>query len=154
MMDVLGTTTKAYLNGTGSAFGATVLAGNVLSADIDIKLGTSERFTLDSLRSPFRIAVTNPRDISAKIVMEYDAQTNYTAVHAATPQRLRLESIGPVLGGSFYKCNLDIPGVFDEFVFGDDDGVVTQELTLGAQYDSTPVADINALVVNGSATLP
>jgi hypothetical protein len=154
IMDVLGTTTKVYLNGTGSAFGATPLAGTVISADIEVKIGTNERFTLDAQRNPYRVAVTEARDISAKIEMEYDAQTTYSAVHAATPQRLRIEAVGPTLGGSTYKCNLDIPGAFDSLEFGDDAGVVTQVLALGAQYDATPVADINGAVTNGAAALP
>jgi hypothetical protein len=154
IVDVLGTTTKVYCNGTASAFGATQLAGTVISADVDIKLGTVARFTLDGNRGPTRVAVTGARDVSAKVVMEYDAQTLYTAVHAGTAQRLRIGAIGPTLGGSTYTCNLDIPGVFDVLDFGDDDGVVTQELTLVAQYDSTPAADINASVTNAIGTLP
>jgi hypothetical protein len=154
MVDVLGTTTKVYLNGTGSAFGVTQMAGTVISADVDIKIGSAGRYTMDAQRNPYRVGVTGPRAISAKIVMEYDAQTAYTAVHAGTAQRLRIESVGPALGSSFYKCNLDLPGTWESHDFGDDDGVVTQELTLGAQYDATPVADINGLIVNAVAVLP
>lgn len=154
MMDVLGTLTKVYLNGTGSAFGVTQLTGTVISADIDIKLGSAERFSLDGQRNPTRVAIIGPRDVSAKIVMEYDAQTAYTAAHAATAERLRIEALGPALGGGTYKCRLDIPGAFEVVDFGDDDGVVTQELTLGAQYDATPAADVAAVVVNGAAALP
>ncbi len=152
--DVLGTTTKVYANGTGAAFGTTQLAGNVISADIDIKVGPSERYTLDGQRNPYRIAVTGPRDISAKVAMEYDAQTLYTAVHAGTAQRVRIAATGPTLGASAYGCTIDLPGYWNAADFGDDDGIVTQELTLGAAYDSTPAADINAVIINASASLP
>jgi hypothetical protein len=153
IVDVLGPGTKVYLNGTGSAFGATQKTGDVLSADLSIDIGANARYTLDGARNPTRIAVTSPRKISCKVVAEYDVQTDYTAVHAATPQRLRLEAIGPTLGGSAYKSNFDIPGVWDTFAIGKDGDVITEEMQLTAQYDTTPGADINAVVVNSTAAL-
>lgn len=154
IVDALGTLTKVYVNSSGSAFGTTQKVGSVVSADIDIAIGSAARWTLDGSRNPTRVAVVGPRSITAKVVAEYDAQTDYTAVHAATAQRVRVEALGPVLGAGTYKCNVDIPGVWDSFVVGDDDGVVTEELSLTAQYDATPAADINATVVNAAAALP
>lgn len=151
--DVLGTGTKAYFD-TASSFGTTARVGTVISADIDISLGTSARYTLDATRNAYRMAVTGPRDIKAKIVTEYAAQTDYTAAHAGTAQRLRIEGVGDTLGTGTYKCTIDIPGTWEGPTFGDDSGVITQELNLAAQYDTTPAADINAAVVNASATLP
>lgn len=153
IVDVLGTTTKLFID-TSSAFGTTQRTAAVLSADIDITVGTAPRYTLDSNRAAVRMAVVGNRSISAKIVAEYDAQTEYTATHAATAKRVRLSSTGPSLGGSNYVCQIDLPGVWESWEVGDDDGVVTEQLTLAGQYDTTPASDIAASVTNASATLP
>lgn len=153
IVDVLGTLTKVYID-TSSAFGTTQRVGAVVSADIDITVGTNPRYTLDGQRNPYRMAVTGNRQISAKIVAEYDAQTEYTAAHAGTAKRVRVKATGPTLGSSTYICQLDLPGTWDSIDFGDDDGVVTEELTLTGQYDSTPASDVAASVTTDSATLP
>lgn len=151
--DVLGTLTKVYVD-TSSAFGTTQRVGAIVSADIEIGVGTNPRYTLDGTRNPYRMAVTGNRQISAKVVAEYDAQTEYTAAHAGTAKRLSIRATGPTLAASTYKCTIDLPGTWDSHEFGDDDGVVTEELTLIGQYDSSPAADIAASVVTDSSTLP
>lgn len=151
--DVLGTLTKVYID-TSSAFGTTQRTGAVVSATIDIAIGATSRYTLDGQRNPYRQAVTGNRTIGAKITAEYDAQTEYTAAHAGTAKRVRIKATGPTLGGSNYLCQLDLPGTWDSHEFGDDDGVVTEVLTLTGQYDATPAADIAASVTNDSAALP
>lgn len=150
---VLGTGTKAYFD-TSSAFGTTQRTGTVISADIDIELGVDRRYTLDGARTPYRIAVTGPRKIGAKIVTEYAAQSDYTSTHAATAQRIRLVATGASLGTGNYAVTIDLPGVYSAITLGNDNGVITQELTLEGQYDATPAADIAAVVVTDSATLP
>jgi hypothetical protein len=155
IVDVLGTTTKVYLNTTGTAFGTTQKVGSVLSGTITIDVGANARYTLDSLRSPFRVSVTGARKISAKIVAEYDGQAEYTATHAATAQRVRVKEIGPVLGGSTYICQLDLPGTWDTFTVGKDGDVITEEMELIGQYDAVAgtVADVGASVTTSNAAL-
>ena len=152
IVDVLGTTTKVYID-SASAFGTTQKVGTVLSADITIDLGAQARYTLDAARTPTRVGIVGPRKVAAKVIAEYAAQTEYTAAHAGTAQRLRIAATGPTLGSSAYACTVDIPGTYETFTIGKDGDVVTEELHLTAQYDSTPAADINASVVNASASL-
>lgn len=153
LKSILGTTTKAYFD-TSSAFGTTQRTGTVLSADIDIELGVERRYTLDGARTAYRIGVTGPRKISAKIVTEYAAQGDFTSTHAATAQRVQLVATGATLGTGNYAATISLPGVYTAHTLGEDNGVITQELTLEGQYDSTPGADITAVVVNDSASLP
>lgn len=153
IVDVLGTLTKVYID-TTLAFGTTQRVGALVSADIDIEVGTDPRHTLDGQRNPFRIAVVGARKISAKVVVEYDAQTEYTAAHAGTAKRVRVRATGPTLGASTYNCQIDLPGTWESHEWGDDDGVVTEQLTLTGQYDATPAADVAASVTNDSAALP
>ena len=150
-VDILGTLTKVYLDTTSNAFGTTQKAGDVISATIEIDLGQSERFTLDSQRNPYRVGLTGPRKVSAKVVVEWDALTEYTAAQAGTAQRLRLVASGPTAN---YAANIDIAGTWDSLVLSQDGGAITEELTLTGQYDSTPASDIAASVTNVSAALP
>ncbi len=152
IVDVLGTTTKVYID-SASAFGTTQKVGNVVSGDISIQLGTVARYTMDAQRNPYRVAVTGPRKISAKLVVEYDSQTQYTATHAGTAQRVRIAATGPTLGGTNYICQVDVPGVWDTFTIAKDGDVITEDMTLGAQYDATPASDLAASVTNASAAL-
>lgn len=154
LVDVLGTLTKVYID-SASGFGTTQKVGDVISADITIDIGAVARYTLDGQRNPFRVAVTSPRKITAKLVAEYDAQTEYTATHAATAQRVRIKETGPVLGGSTYICQLDLPGTWDTFTIGKDGDVITEELELVGQFDAVAgtVADIGASVTTSNAAL-
>ena len=152
LVDVLGTTTKVYID-SASAFGTTQKVGDVLSGNVIIDIGAVARYTLDGGRNPTRVVVTTPRKISCSLVVEYDAQTEYTATHAATAQRVRIKSQGAVLGASFYIMQLDIPGVYDTFVIGKDGDVITEQLSLSGQYDATPAADIGASVTTSNVAL-
>jgi hypothetical protein len=154
IVDVLGTLTKVYID-SASGFGTTQKVGDIVSADIVIDIGAVARYTLDGQRNPFRVAVTSPRKISAKIVAEYDGQAEYTATHAATAQRVRVKEIGPVLGGSTYICQLDLPGTWDTFTVGKDGDVITEEMELIGQYDAVAgtVADVGASVTTSNAAL-
>lgn len=154
LLDVLGQNTKVYLNSTGSAFGTTQKTGVMQSCDIDIEIGSVLRYALDGTRSPIRTPIVHPRNITGKFVAEWDTITDYDATMGQTAERLRIEAVGAVLGSSNWKSNFDVPCTFDSLDFGDDDGVVTEEVAFTAQYDSTPAADINAIVVNDSASLP
>jgi hypothetical protein len=152
--DVQVQNTKVYVNSSASAFGNTQKTGTVISADITIELGMAQRFTLSGTNTATRTAMVGPRNITGTLVAEWDATTDSTSLFAVTSQRIRFEAIGAVLGGGTYKSNIDIPCVFDTLGYSDDDGVIVEELEFTAQYDTTPAADINAVVVNASAALP
>lgn len=152
IVDVLGTTTTVAID-SASAFGTTAKVGSLLSGDISIDIGAVARYTLDAQRNPYRVAVTGARKIAVNLVIEYTAQTEYTATHAATAQRIRVKSVGPALGGTNYICQFDVPGVYDTFVLGKDGDVITEQLATSAQYDATPAADIGASITTAAAAL-
>jgi hypothetical protein len=154
LVDILGATTKVYVNSAASAFGTTQRAGIVVSGQVTIEVGTDRRWTLDSSVTPSRLGVFGPRVVSAQLVVEFDAIGDFTALQAASAQRVRIESVGPTLGSSAYKATLDLPGVWEALEFGEDNGVVTATLRLHGMYDTGPAADIAAVVVNDRAALP
>lgn len=153
LIDVLGQNTKVYVDST-SAFGTTQKVGNVLSFEVTVAPEVTARYTLDGQRNPYRLAVTGPRTVTAKLVVEWDSITDYNSVHAATAQRVRIVSTGGAIGASNYKAQLDIAGTWDTLSWGEDNGVITEELTLTGQADSSIGGlEIGASVTNTGATL-
>lgn len=153
--DILGTQTKVYLD-SASAFGTTQLTGDLVSADVSIKQGFAQRFVVNGAGTAYRIAIVKERAVSAKIIVEFDAAglAALNAFTAKTAQRLRLAATGPTLGLTNYSATVDVAGTWDAAPLANDAGVITVELDLVGQYDSTPAADIVATVVNAAATLP
>lgn len=153
LVDVLGATTKVYVD-TSSAFGTTQRVGTVLSGSVSIELAVDRIWTLDASTAPRRVALLGPRQISARLVVDWSATTDYTGFQAATAQRVRIESVGPTLGASAYKATLDVGGVWTEYALADSGGLFVTELSLAGLYDSSIGADIKAVVVNDRGTLP
>lgn len=153
MVPIRGLLTKCYID--ASTFGST-LAGRAISGAIKIENQISERFGADGNEYPNRLVVLG-RQVSATVVAEYDDPGGKAARAAwrnATLQKLRIKNTGPVLGGSFYDAQFDIPGTFETDELGDDDGIVTLEHSLVAEYNSTLTADIVATVVCSGAAIP
>ena len=152
LVDVLGTTTKVYID--SSTIGTTQVVGSIVTAEIEIDLGTAARFTLDSTGTPYRIAQPNPRVIGCKMVAEFGALTEYDAWVADTARKVRIVSTGPVLGGSFYKAQFDLYGTWEAAPLGWDNGVGTLALELKGRYDATAAAEIGAVVICSLVALP
>lgn len=146
--DVLWTQTTVYIDST-SAFGATVQAGRIVSADFNLTQGVDPRHTLDAAKTPYRVALSKERTIDATVVAEYDSQTQYTAFAAGTAQRVRLLATGP----NSRTATLDIGGTWESLTLGQDNGVITTQLKLHGVYDTSISADFKLAVVNGVTTL-
>ncbi len=132
-----GPNTKVYLD-SASAFGTTQLVGRSVSADIKLDLKPQARHTLDGLATPYRLAIPDPYTITAKVIAEFSALTEYNAWTAKTSQRLRLAYTGPVLGSGNYQIFWDIGGVWGTSMpIANDKGVFTVELDLLQLYDSS-----------------
>ncbi len=154
---VEGSGTKVYVDTT--TFGTTEIVGRVVSADVTIEDGVVDRNTLDGnatggdLYAPAKTALVEARKVSAKVVAEFSATTEYDDFRAANIKKLRLVRTGAVLGGSNYRAQLDIAGAWRTFAMGDDNGLITAELELSALYDTGLAADWQAVHVNGLAAL-
>ena len=152
LRSALGTQTKVYIDDT--TIGSTVIAGTVVSANVKIEVGNEPRHTLDGIATPYRIALAKERNVSATVVMEYAAQTEYTAWAANTVRKVRIEATGATLGASNYKATLNIYGTWDELDLGEDNGVRTMQLTLMGQKDSAAGSEITATFINSVTALP
>lgn len=143
LVPILGKTTRVYIDPT--TFGTTSF-GRALSGSIRIENTTSERFGTDGNDYANRVAVLQ-RQVTASIVAEYDATTLRDSWRSGILQKLRVEAPGPSLGSTAYTARFDVPGTWETSELGDDDGVVTLEHELTAEYNATLAADIVAVII-------
>ena len=100
-------------------------------------------------------------DISAtlKLTVESTAlaiSEFYDKAVADTMSFIRLKAIGPVLGGTFYSAQIDLPVLYEtpEPISGEDELVNLYEITARVAYDSVSTASIAAVLVNSLAAIP
>jgi len=152
LVDILTDLTKVYIDPT--TIGSTQMTGRVISANVKMALGMAQRHTMDGAVTPYRVGFVGNREVTAKIVAEFDSDDQYDAWDAQTLQKVRLAATGPSLGGSNYGANLDLYGTWEAVKLGDDGGVRTMELDLTGEYDSTAGSDIEATILNNDSVLP
>lgn len=75
---------------------------------------------------------------------------------AQTLDFIRLKATGPVLGGTFYSAQIDLPVLYDvpEPIAAEDEGVNLYKVTAHLAYDATSGTSIVPVVVNSLSTLP
>lgn len=151
MIDARGVETKVYID--ASTIGSTQVVGSVISADIKISNGFTARHTLDALATPYRIARSDPREVTADFVIEYNATTEYTAWAANTARKVRVKATGPSLGATNYIAQFDLYGYWDAYTLANDGNVITQQLTLRGKYDATAASDVTASFTNSVSAL-
>jgi hypothetical protein len=71
----------------------------------------------------------------------YQSSTEWNAFVAKTPRKIRIRSIGPVVGSSTYWINLDLYGVYTGMTWNENDDLGFQTFTLEPIYDSGATTD-------------
>jgi hypothetical protein len=150
LVPILGRLTRVYVDPTTIG---TTSYGRGISGSIHLENRVSERFGSDGNDYSNRIAVME-RTVTAGLVVEYDAVTLRDAWRSGTIQKLRVEAPGPSLGASNYNARLDIVGTWETSEIGEDDGIITLEHELTAQYDSGLASDIVGVVTCSLAATP
>ncbi len=149
-----GPLTKVYLD-TTSGFGTTQLVGRSVSADIKFDIKPQARHTLDGLSTPYRLALPDSYDVTAKIVAEFSSITEYNNWAAKTAQRLRVIFTGATLGAGNYAITLDMGGVWNTSAPLLVDKVVWAiELDLVDLYDAALSASVSSTTVSSVTPLP
>lgn len=83
----------------------------------------------------------------------YQSKTEWDAYLAATPRKVRIRSIGPVVGSSTYWVNLDLYGVYTSMEWSENDDLGFQKFTLEPYYDGTATTDFEFTVTSGLTTI-
>ena len=75
---------------------------------------------------------------------------------AGTLDFVRLKAIGPVLGGTFYSCQIDVPVYWQDpdILSGDDNGVNLYKVTGDIAYDVTSAQSLGITLVSSLAAIP
>lgn len=143
--------TTVYIDqasGIGSTADATVIA-----VDWTLNLGPVPLYTLDGTTAAAGVYRPNHRTWQAQITRQYTNDTYWDDYLDKTTQKVRVRTLGPALGGSYYKIDLDFYGTITGREWAEVDGIVTEVLTLDQIYDSTATADHVLVVVNATASI-
>jgi hypothetical protein len=135
-----------------SAIGTTVDTGFV-SLDFRLNLGPVLFYTLNGSNGPSGVYRPTWRRWEATLIRQFTSDLYWDDYQDKTVQKIRARTLGPSLGGSNYKIDLDLYGVVTSRRLEDVDGIITENLTLGQIYDTTATADHLLTVVNATAAI-
>jgi hypothetical protein len=90
---------------------------------------------------------------NAVITRYWANDTEYEAWKIKTPRKIRIRTLGAVLGASNYKIDLELYGVYTGRTWTEVDGLRMEQLTLSPRYDTTAATSKNLTVVGSLATI-
>jgi hypothetical protein len=148
----LGTTTQTYVDSTTIG---TTADNDILDAAWTLSNGFVYLDTLNATNVAQEILRPNARDWSLAITRYFRNDTELDAMLATTVRKIRLQTTGPVLGGSNYRIRLDLYGVWDgdQYEKAEVDGLGVEKFVLVPQYDGTATTDFSLEVVNATAAI-
>lgn len=152
------TTVPASCNGTtvysdpGGTIGTTADL-TIVSVDFRLNLGPVPLYTLNGSTAATNAYRPVFRRWEATIVRQFTSDAYWDDYVDKTVQKIRVRTVGPALGGSNYRTDLDLYGVITNRRNADVDGIVTEELTLSQIYDTTLTADHQMVVVTSESSV-
>jgi hypothetical protein len=151
--------TNVDLVGTGTSyFVDTTTLGNTADANI-----VSSEWKLNNqlvAREPQNATATGTALVRPKPVLwelavtrYFEDKTELDTYIAKTERKVRVRTVGPSLGGSTYKLDLDLYGYWSVRKTADIDGLIVSNLTLKPLYDATATTDFAITLVNSLAAI-
>jgi hypothetical protein len=145
--------------GTAAGLTGASISTNFLQAwDLEVQTGLIWRHYMDGNLYGAQHVET---DISAKLTMTVESTALavsefYDKQVADTLDFIRLKAQGPVLGGTFYSAQIDLPVLYEEPepMTAEDNGVNLYKVVANLTYDPTSALSINPILVNALAALP
>lgn len=126
---------------------------NVIAVDFNLDLGPVPLYTLDGTTAAKDIYRPDWRRWSATITRQYSNDTEWDKYVDKTIRKVRIKTLGAVLGASNYEIRLDLYGSYTNREWSEVDGIITEVLTLEQLYDATATADHILTVVNATAAI-
>lgn len=151
------TTITASNNGTqvfidAATIGSTADA-NVVSVEWTLNNNPVNLYTLNNSANAQDTFRPNHRTWQATITRYYRNDNEWDAYLAATERKIRVRCLGPSLGGSNYKIDLDLYGHYTARSVVDTDGLKFEQFTFEPVYDTTATTDFQLVVVNATASI-
>lgn len=149
-VDALGTLTTISVD--ASTIGTTQ-DGDLMEASWVLTNGLGYLDTLDGSNVAKELLRPKPRTFRLQLSRYYRNDTELDGYIAKTLRKIRIQTTGPVLGGSNYKVTLNVYGITDGYEKAEVDGIGVERLTILPQYDGTATTDFSLTVVNASAAI-
>ena len=137
--------------------GATVVANFLRGFSLTWNTGAQPRHYADGTLQAAQFVET---DMGGTLDLEVESQANavsefYDKYVSGTLDFVRLKVTGPVLGGTFYSLQLDVPVYWSKIsvLSGDDNGVNIYKVTGDIAYDVTGAQSLGAVLVCSLATI-
>lgn len=108
----------------------------VISVDWTLNLAPVPLYTLNNSAGATATYRPNHRTWTATIRRQYSNDTEWDIYQSKAERKVRILSIGPALGGTFYTVQLDLYGVYTDRKWSDVDGIITEDLTLEPYADT------------------
>jgi hypothetical protein len=126
---------------------------NVLSLEWTLNAGFTNLYTLNNSAAAQDTFRTGLWGWTATVRRYVRNDTEWDARRAGTTRKIRLTTLGPVLGSSNYSIALDLYGKYSGRTTSHVDGLQVEELTLVPVYDATLGADFRMVIVNDQTTV-
>ena len=148
----LGTATQVWIDTT--TIGST-LDPNIMDVDFTINNGYSYLDTLNNTATAAQILRGKPRTFKLDFTRYYANDTELDLNVTKTPRKIRVRTVGPVLGGSFYSITLDAYGVYDGDSYEKSvvDGMGVEKYSLIPIWDTGATTDYSITIVNATAAI-
>ena len=110
-------------------------------------------YALDGTTAASAVYRPNHRTWTATIVRQFANDTEWDIYGTKATRKVRIRTTGPALGGSNYKIDLDLYGVYTGRSWSEVDGIITEELTLEPIFDTGTSTSHSLTVVNATASI-
>lgn len=136
-----------------STIGTTV-DSNVVAMDWTLNLNPVPFYALNNSAGASAVYRPQHRTWTATITRQYANDTEWDIYQTKAERKVRIISLGNALGGTFYKAQLDLYGVYTNRVWADVNGIITEQLTLEPYADTAAgTISFQAVGIVGFGTL-
>jgi hypothetical protein len=142
--------TQVYLDATTIGTTADL---NVTAVDWTVNLGPVPFYALNNSASASNTYRPNHKVWTATITRQFNSATEWSIYASKAERKVRVRTVGPALGGTNYKIDLDLYGVYTGRSWADVDGIITEQITMEPLWDTTALASHQLVVVNATASI-
>jgi len=131
----------------------TTADNDVLSVGWELQSGPQVLYTLNNTTAGVEVLRPSPWNWTARVRRYYRNNTELNARNAGTIRKMRVRTVGPVLGGGTYRLDVDLYGKYSNRTLSIADGLGVEEFTLSPVYDATAATHFSMTLVNDQATI-
>lgn len=126
---------------------------NFLSADFTFNLFPVPFYALNNSASASNTYRPKHRTWSLVLRRQYNSATEWSIYQSKAVRKVRVKTLGGVLGSSNYTITQDFYGVYTDRKWTDVDGIITEDLTLEPVFDTATSTSTSLVVVNATGAI-